>query len=39
MSAQPVKIIAEVGCNHKGDLDIAKKMIRTVANFLRSRHR
>lgn len=29
----PVKVIAEIGCNHKGDLDIAKKMIRTVANF------
>lgn len=28
-----VKIIAEIGCNHKGDMEIAKKMIRTVANF------
>ena len=33
MSAEPVNIIAEIGCNHKGDMDIAKKMIRTVANF------
>jgi sialic acid synthase len=31
--SQPVKIIAEIGCNHKGDIEIAKKMIRTVANF------
>ena len=30
---QPVKIIAEIGCNHKGDMEIAKKMIRTIANF------
>lgn len=30
---QPVKIIAEIGCNHKGDIEIAKKMIRTIANF------
>jgi N-acetylneuraminate synthase len=29
----PVKVIAEIGCNHKGDLDIAIKMIRTVASF------
>lgn len=29
----PVKLIAEIGCNHKGDIEIAKKMIRTVANF------
>lgn len=28
-----VKLIAEIGCNHKGDIEIAKKMIRTVANF------
>lgn len=33
MSDSTVKIIAEIGCNHKGDMDIAKKMIRTVANF------
>lgn len=30
---QPVKIIAEIGCNHKGDLDIAKKLIRVAATF------
>lgn len=28
-----VKIIAEVGCNHKGDLNIAKEMIVTAATF------
>jgi len=33
MTTKPVKIIAEIGCNHKGDMEIAKKMIRTVANF------
>jgi len=26
-------IIAEIGCNHKGDMDIAKKMIETAAVF------
>ncbi|MFH0793485.1 MAG: N-acetylneuraminate synthase family protein [bacterium] len=26
-------IIAEIGCNHKGDLEIAKEMIRMVAEF------
>lgn len=32
-SRQSVKIIAEIGCNHKGDLDIAKKLIRIAATF------
>jgi len=27
------KIIAEIGCNHKGDLGIAKEMIKTAAQF------
>ena len=27
------KLIAEIGCNHKGDLAIAKKMIKTLSNF------
>lgn len=27
------RIIAEVGCNHKGDINIAKEMIRTAAIF------
>ena len=26
-----VKIIAEIGCNHKGDIDIAKRMIKIAA--------
>lgn len=29
----PPKIIAEIGCNHKGDLAIAKEMIMTAALF------
>lgn len=28
---QPVKIIAEIGCNHRGDLDTAKELIRVAA--------
>jgi len=28
-----VKIIAEIGCNHKGDLNIAKEMIMVAAQF------
>ena len=28
-----IKVIAEVGCNHKGKLEIAKEMIITAANF------
>ena len=27
-----VKIIAEIGCNHKGDFEIAKEMIKVAAN-------
>ncbi len=27
----PIKVIAEIGCNHKGDLDLAKKLIRVAA--------
>lgn len=27
------KIIAEIGCNHKGDFDIAKEMIKTAAEY------
>lgn len=26
-----VHIIAEIGCNHKGDINIAKQMIREIA--------
>ncbi|MCE8540065.1 N-acetylneuraminate synthase family protein [Ruegeria pomeroyi] len=28
---RPVQIIAEIGCNHKGDMDIAKELIRVAA--------
>ena len=27
------KIIAEIGCNHKGDMNIAKEMIMTAATY------
>ncbi|MDJ0766389.1 MAG: N-acetylneuraminate synthase family protein [Myxococcota bacterium] len=30
------KIIAEIGCNHKGDMDIAKEMIGIVATFCKA---
>lgn len=29
----PPKIIAEIGCNHKGDMNIAKEMIETAATY------
>jgi N-acetylneuraminate synthase len=28
-----IKVVAEIGCNHKGSMDIAKEMIITLANF------
>ncbi|WP_349360295.1 N-acetylneuraminate synthase family protein [Stappia sp.] len=28
-----VKVIAEIGCNHKGDMDIAKKLIQVASNI------
>jgi sialic acid synthase len=30
---KPAKIIAEIGCNHKGDLEIAKEMVQIAAQF------
>lgn len=30
---EPPKIIAEIGCNHKGDINIAKEMILTAATY------
>lgn len=30
------KIIAEIGCNHKGDMDIAKEMIMTAATYCKA---
>jgi N-acetylneuraminate synthase len=34
--AVSVKIIAEVGCNHKGDLEIAKELIRVAAIYAKA---
>ena len=33
LSGKSPKVIAEIGCNHKGDLDIAREMIMTAAMF------
>lgn len=30
-TTQPVQVIAEIGCNHKGDMDLAKELIRVAA--------
>lgn len=30
------KVVAEIGCNHKGDMDIAKEMIATAAIFCKA---
>ena len=32
----PVNVIAEIGCNHKGDLDLAKEMIRVAAHVCKA---
>ena len=32
----PPKLIAEIGCNHKGDMKIAKEMIFTAAHFCKA---
>ena len=32
-ASSPLVVIAEVGCNHKGDLDIALEMIKVAAQF------
>jgi sialic acid synthase len=29
------KVIAEIGCNHKGDFELAKELVRTAAEFCR----
>ena len=31
MHSQPPKVIAEVGCNHKGDMEIAHELILTAS--------
>jgi len=33
LEGKKIKVIAEIGCNHKGDLEIAKNMIKTAADF------
>jgi N-acetylneuraminate synthase len=30
------KVVAEIGCNHKGEMEIAKQMIETAASFARA---
>lgn len=30
------KVIAEIGCNHKGDINIAKEMIMTAATYCKA---
>lgn len=32
----PVKVIAEIGCNHKGDMEIAKELIRVAAHVCKA---
>lgn len=36
MSMNPPKVIAEIGCNHKGDMDIARELIMTAAMFCKA---
>ena len=36
MNKNPVKVIAEIGCNHKGDMDIAKQLIREAAHVCKA---
>ena len=33
---KPPRIIAEIGCNHKGDMNIARKMITTAATYCKA---
>lgn len=30
---EPAKVVAEIGCNHKGDLEIAKELIKIAAQY------
>ncbi|MDJ0825042.1 MAG: N-acetylneuraminate synthase family protein [Rhodobacter sp.] len=34
--AKPVQVIAEIGCNHKGDMEIAKELIRVAAHVCKA---
>lgn len=29
-------VVAEIGCNHKGDIDIAKEMIKTASVYCKA---
>ena len=33
---EPVQVIAEIGCNHKGDMDIAKELIQVAARVCKA---
>lgn len=35
-TSSPVKVIAEIGCNHKGDMEIAKELIRVAAHVCKA---
>ena len=32
----PVKVIAEIGCNHKGEMELAKELIRVAAHVCKA---
>ncbi|TPV95069.1 MAG: N-acetylneuraminate synthase [Myxococcales bacterium FL481] len=36
VSRAPARVVAEIGCNHKGDLNIARDMIRMAAAFCKA---
>lgn len=36
LAKSPVKVIAEIGCNHMGDIEIAKELIRVAAIFCKA---
>ena len=36
MNYQKPKVIAEIGCNHKGDMEIAKELIKTAAIYCKA---
>ncbi len=38
MIFEKAKLIAEIGCNHMGDIEIAKTMIDSVAGFAGVKH-
>ncbi|HQI17534.1 MAG TPA: N-acetylneuraminate synthase, partial [Bacillota bacterium] len=36
MNYQKARLVAEVGCNHKGEMEIAKEMIKIAAIFCKA---